>query len=108
MADYDATCDDKFVKLVIFCFQYQELSLCSHMTQHGHNQGRHMRICRAVIELLYSCPFIDACHKVVSKSSYNGPVTVAKSSLRSNIFTESSTSRLKIIFQPSESCHSSQ
>ena len=57
-----------------------------------------MRICRAVIELLYSCPFIDACHKVVSKSSYNDSVTVAKSSLRSNIFTESSKSRLKIIF----------
>ena len=57
-----------------------------------------MRICRAVIKLLYSCPFIDACHKVVSKSSYNDSVTVAKSSLRSNIFTESSTSRLNIIF----------
>ena len=67
-----------------------------------------MRICRAVIELLYSCFFIDACHKVVSKSSYNDSVTVAKSSLRSNMFTESSTSRLKIIFEPSKSCHSLQ
>ena len=57
-----------------------------------------MRICRAVIELLYSCPFINACHKVVSKSSYNDSVTVAKSSLISNIFTESSTSRLKLFF----------
>ena len=67
-----------------------------------------MRICRAVIELLCSFPFTDACHKVVSKSSYNDSVTVAKSSHRSNIFKESSTSRLKIIFQPSKSCHSSQ
>ena len=67
-----------------------------------------MKICRAVIELLYSCPFIDACHKVVFKSSYNDSVTVAESSPRSNIFTESSTSRLKMIFQPSNGCHSSQ
>ena len=82
------------------------VTVWSHDT--GWSQGRHMMICRAVIELLYSCPFIDACHKVVSKSSYNDSVTVAKSSLRSNIFTESSKSRLKIIFQPSKSCHSSQ
>ena len=82
------------------------VTVLSHGT--GWSQGRHMMICRAVIKLLYSCPFIDACHKVVSKSSYNDSVTVAKSSLRSNIFTESSTSRLKIIFQPSKSCHSSQ
>ena len=61
-----------------------------------------MRICRAVIELLYSCPFIDACRKVVFTSSYNDSVAVAKSSFRSNIFTESSTSRLKIIFQLSK------
>ena len=60
-----------------------------------------MRICRAVIELLYSCPFIDACHKVVSKSSYNDSVTVAKSSHRSN----SSQNRQQAVQRLFFSCH---
>ena len=34
-----------------------------------------------LIELLYSCTFTDAYHKVVSKSSYNDTVTVTNRSL---------------------------
>ena len=40
-----------------------------------------MRICGDVIELWYSCIFIDACHKVVSEPSYNDSVMVTKSAL---------------------------
>ena len=104
MTNYGATCDDNADNILLSVSRV--VTVWSHDTTWS--QGRHMRICRAVIELLYSCPFVDACHKVVSKSSYNDSVIVTKSSLRSNIFTESSTSRLKIIFHPSKSCHSSQ